>query len=129
MNKEKVMQMIENYGEKQYDAGVNYGYEDDMDSEVFKDLEMRIYNIKKELNSKPVMPKVFNEWHKMELELCSCYKDEIINLLETCTTIYVHMSDDEIGLLKWMSSDDPIINDKRFLMCIDAIVNGYEVEK
>jgi len=65
----------------------------------------------------------------MELELCSCYKDEIINLLETCTTIYVHMSDDEIGLLKWMSSDDPIINDKRFLMCIDAIVNGYEVEK
>jgi len=64
MNKEKIMSLVDEYGAKQYDAGVNYDYGSDMDAEVFKDLQMRIYNIKKELYSKPIMPKVFDYWYK-----------------------------------------------------------------
>lgn len=129
MNKEKVIQMIEDYGSKQYEAGTNYGPASDMDADDFKDLEMSLYNIKKELNSKVTMPESFDKWHKIELELCSCYQDEIIDLLTICTTDYVHMSNDEIELRKWMNRDDPITYSKKFLMCIDAIRYGYEVEK
>jgi len=130
MNKEKIIQMIEDYGTKQYEAGVNYGPADDMDADDFKDLQMRIYNIKNELNSKPVMPKVFDEWIK--LFGLNDYDDMKLKLI---AELYINfdemkLNDVEFNLSNWLHDPINIFPDEdRYLKCVDAIVNGYEVKK
>ena len=121
MNKEKVIEHLDSVC-----SCLNGPTSDTLD---FTEMTDEIDEAIRELNSKVTMPESFDKWHKIELELCSCYQDEIIDLLTICTTDYVHMSNDEIELQKWMNRDDPITYPKNFLMCIDAIRNGYEVEK
>lgn len=74
----------------------------------------------KELNVKPVMPKVFNTWYK------NSYGDKFSKIYHFSKLIYLNVYENEIEakLLAWVYE-----NDKRYLSCIDAIRYGYEVEK
>lgn len=89
--------------------------------------------LSKEVNSKPVMPKIFDEWHEEELELCSCCEDEIDDLIDLSTESYMpHDSNSAYRLFEWINQngqDDIKVKFGRFLKCIDAIRYGYEVEK
>lgn len=125
MDKEKIIQMIEDYGSKQYEAGVNYGPADDMDADDFKDLQMRIYNIKNELNSKPVMPKVFDEWLKKLESEDSDIASSVAGLVLLGLQGKVSKSRSLDGkLYNWIYEK----GDEAFIRCIEAIIHGYEVE-
>lgn len=125
MNKEKIIQMIEDYGSKQYEAGVNYGPADDMDADDFKDLQMRIYNIKNELDSKPVMPKVFDDWLKK-------LQSEDADVVSSVAALVLLGLQGKVSRSK--SLDSKLYNwvrdkgDDAFIHCIEAIIHGYEVE-
>lgn len=90
--------------------------------------------LSEEVNSKPVMPKIFDEWHEEELELCSCCEEEIDDLIDLSTEPYMPDRDSNSAyqLFEWINQidqDDIKANIGRFLKCIDAIRYGYEVEK
>jgi len=76
-----------------------------------------------EINSKIVMPKVFDEWHKQT------NKDSVAEQITELSSIaiglepYHGFNDEQLALQDWLTDD------KDFLNCIDAIINGYEVEK
>lgn len=78
-----------------------------------------------------IMPKIFDDWHEEELELCSCCEDEIDDLINMCFNPK-HNSVSAYQLFEWINQidqDDIKANIGRFLKCIDAIRYGYEVEK
>lgn len=75
-----------------------------------------------------VMPKVFDEWHKRNLELCICYQDEINLLIHS----YINPSPSSkvnYDFIAWLMRDGTKNTIDKLLMCIDAIKYGYEVEK
>ncbi|MGQ2376291.1 hypothetical protein [Companilactobacillus zhachilii] len=124
MNKTKVMQIINSI-----DLGLNIIEEgQQLDTQVLTEsVRTDVEDLKEELNSKPVMPKVFENWHEWEIESCSCYQDEIDDLLNIFNGLDKESGDYEI--LDWIKNDDRRTAIDRLLMCIDAILNGYEVEK
>lgn len=83
--------------------------------------------LQNELDSKPVMPKAFENWHEWELESCSCYQDEIDDLVSIFNGLDKESGDYEI--LEWIKNDDRRTAIDRLLMCIYAIKYDYEVEK
>lgn len=110
MNKTKVMQILNSI-----DLGLNI-------------IETDVEDLKEELNSKPIMPKVFADWDFDERECCDCCEMEIENLI----SMYFKndlASDNGRMLLKWINQGEFKENTVRLLKCIDAIRYGYEVEK
>jgi len=111
MNKEKVMEYV-------YQLS-------DLQSICDKDIRKEaISKIEKELNSKPVMPKVFDKWLK-EQEGSSVALQRLT--LVSTSLIYKIKSVTEDEFTSWIYED--VDEYKHYQMCIDAIINGYEVEK
>jgi len=78
--------------------------------------------LQKELNSKPIMPKVFDDWYQSDFvsDESSLLAIESLNQeMRLYTLGYATL------LGTWINND----YDNRYFMCIDAIINGYEVEK
>jgi len=76
-----------------------------------------------ELHTKPVMPKVFDEWAKnFSLDT----KDGLEEALWVLMDIYYNSGTDS-GLDEWIHLDGT--DEKKYSRCVDAVVNGYEVEK
>ncbi|MDR4934443.1 hypothetical protein RF371_11635 [Companilactobacillus paralimentarius] len=125
MNKTKVMQILNSI-----DLGLNIIEEgQQLDTQVLTEsVRTDVEDLKEELNSKPVMPKVFDEWDCEEHECCDCCEMEIENLI----SMYFKndlASDNGRMLLKWINQGEFKENTVRLLKCIDAIRYGYEVEK
>jgi len=122
MNKEKVMKLAQQL------AHVNYSNESHSKEFILED-------IINELNSKPVMPKFFKEWDEDEHEKCSCYEDQIEDLLRIGISDDIpfddtyFMSDVDNQIYLWLSNSnqDFRVSIHRFSKCIDAIRYGYEV--
>jgi len=77
--------------------------------------------LSKELNSKIKMPKVFDDWYKQTNK--DLVAEQIVELSSIATGLepYHGFNDAQLALQDWLSSDED------FLKCIDAIINGYEV--
>jgi len=89
--------------------------------------------IQRELDSKIVMPKLFDEWVK-SFALDSRYSEHnkviLINALGSCVDNYESMfyftniPEGDV-MARWLFED----LDNRTLTCVDAILNGYEVKE
>ena len=127
MDKEKVIELVTGIAERGYDAGL---CSSPNQRESVQDIEDLIIS---ELNSKPVMPKVFDEWYKG-----SSYNDpdtpkfKIIHFTTMAMFGGKGIQKDE-QLCKWIMKDKHgdkyAYDEKRFIRCMEAIIHGYEVEK
>jgi len=125
MNKRKVTNLVNSISYNSYQAGWSHAYDTGNDDN-FKWLE-------DELNSKPVMPKVFDKWYKG-----SSYNDpdtpkfKIIHFTTMAMFGGKGIQKDE-QLCKWIMKDKHgdkyAYDEKRFIRCMEAIIHGYEVEK
>lgn len=86
----------------------------------------------KELNVKPVMPKVFDEWYK---DVIKSYggpntRKTLAIVFNTLLTVDASIFDEsESSLKNWLIESNSIEDLDRISKCIDAIRYGYEVEK
>jgi len=116
MDKEKVIKLAQQL------AHVNY-------SNKSHSKEFILEDIIKELNSKPVMPKVFDTWHKEEVEIYDRIEGEVYSLIiiyDRKTPTSNVKSENE--LFTWLN-ESWATKETKFIKCIDAIRYGYEVEK
>jgi hypothetical protein len=125
MNKEKIMQILNSI-----DLGLNIIEEgQQLDKQALTEsVRTDVEDLKEEVNSKPIMPKAFDDWDYEEHECCDCYEMEIQNLI----SMYFKndlASDNGRMLLKWINQGEFKDNVSRLLKCIDAIRYGYEVEE
>lgn len=78
--------------------------------------------LSKEANSKPVMPKVFDEWYNDNIFKNDSTYSKFATLNGAITRTIIG-SENDLGT--WINCDC----DVRLYRCIDAIRYGYEVEK
>ncbi|KRK80254.1 hypothetical protein FD03_GL002576 [Companilactobacillus nodensis DSM 19682 = JCM 14932 = NBRC 107160] len=92
-----------------------------------------VEDLKEELNSKPVMPKVFDDWYK---------NDSIHGDPNTLKFKIIHFTvmvmwggkgiESQEQLCDWIKKTNKgkyTYDEERFARCIEAIIHGYEVEK
>lgn len=77
-------------------------------------------DIENELDAKPVMPKVFDDWYKNH-EISGLELDDAIEELHRCMEVWELGYASNIGM--WISKN-PKVN---YRICIEALMNGYEV--
>lgn len=123
MNKEKVNKLIDSI-----DSGLNDIEEDQQPvmQALTEYVRADVRDLKEELNSKPVMPKVFDEWYKNVIEYGGPDTRKALAILFN-TLLTVQSS--ESSLKNWLVESDSIEDLDRISKCIDAIRYGYEVEK
>lgn len=123
MNKEKIMDQLMDI--RELTGGADSPSIDlKRDSMVIRDISS---NVIKELNSKPVMPQVFDDWYKRSVQLKKEHPDRDIDLFYGLANVYLASFDTEESwkdIAGWLRGDID-----KYLMCIDAIRYGYEVEK
>jgi len=99
----------------------------------FTDMTDEIDKAIRELNSKVKMPKIFDEWVK-SFALDSRYSEHnkvilisaLGSYIDNYESMYYFANIPEGDVMaKWLLED----LDNRTLTCIDAIMNGYEVER
>lgn len=73
---------------------------------------------------KPVMPKVFDDWVKKR-ERDNISESKLIPYLVIAFVYKLSETDKEDGLLYWVNKDPK----ERINKCLQALVNGYEVEE
>jgi len=85
--------------------------------------------LSKEVNSKPVMPKVFDEWYKNVIEYGGPDTRKALAIVfNTLLTVESSIYDEsESSLKEWLVESDSIEDLNRISKCIDAIQYGYEV--
>lgn len=96
---------------------------DEVTAETFGKIVNLSDQIDKEVNSKIKMPKCFDAWYN-ELEGESNAALRRITLMFT-SIFYEIQSIEEDKLTSWLFKTNA---DQHYEMCIDAIINGYEVE-
>lgn len=81
-----------------------------------------------EANSKPVMPKVFDDWywHQSKVSLI-VPKMDLIFSLSSLIFSDSNEKDYEVGLREWIFEGNHF-DYAAYAKCVDAINNGYEVE-
>ena len=128
MNKTKVMQIINSI-----DLGLNIIEEGkQLDTQALTEsVRIDVEDLKEELNSKPVMPKVFDEWYKNVIEYGGPDTRKTLaisfnTLLTVDSSVY---EESESSLKEWLVESDSIEDLNRISKCIEAILYGYKVEK
>ena len=124
MNRDKVLDQLKNIDLSMVDLDVETP---NLQDDLMK-IRSTVLGLFYEINSKPVMPKAFNNWDYEEHECCDCYEMEIENLI----SMYFKndlASDNGQMLLKWINQGEFKDNMSRLLRCIDAIRYGCEVEQ
>ncbi|WP_201308142.1 hypothetical protein [Companilactobacillus farciminis] len=129
MNKEKVMQIL-NF----IDLGLNIIEEgQQLDTQTLTEsVRTDIEDLKEELNSKPVMPKVFDEWCKDVIESYSGAdtREALAIAFNTLLTVESSVYDEsESNLKEWLVESDSIEGLDRISKCVDAILarrNNFE---
>lgn len=129
MNKAKVMQILNSI-----DLGLNIIEEgQQLDAQALTEsVRTDVEDLKEELNSKPVMPKVFDEWYKNVIESHGGpdTRKALSIVFNTLLTVESSIYDEsESNLKEWLVESDSIEDLDRISKCIDAIRYGYEVEK
>lgn len=87
-------------------------------------------DIENELNAKPTMPKVFDEWYKGVIESHGGKntRKTLAIAFNTLLTVDSSVYDESESSLKgWFVESNSIENLDRISKCIDAIRYGYEV--
>lgn len=121
MNKQKVLDKLDEIHDVYEAAYVPSSWpsiEDLIDS--ISDINDIAKDIQKEVNSKVKMPKVFDEWYKAN-EIEDLVFDAQISELESSIGVWRLGYSSSLG--DWVCDD----YQQRFFMCINAIINGYEV--
>lgn len=118
MDKEKITNLFKDYGEAMRAWGESK-YENDV---IYEDIKGLKLDLIEELNSKITMPKVFDKWYKQTNK--DLVAEQIVELSSIVTDLepYHGFNDEQLALQDWLSSDED------FLKCVEAIINGYEVE-
>lgn len=116
MNKEKVMQAV-------YELS-------DLQSICSKSMRQKAINkVESEIDSKVVMPKVFDEW-LTGLKKDKAWTDYFI--LKRLNLIFfenlVGSSNEHKIYYDWLCKNDKK-DIKKYQKCVNAVLNGYEVEK
>jgi len=118
MDKEKLLNLIDDYSDISFNAG--YG----TDSQSLHKLDDKWQEIKAEINSKPIMPKLFLKWdNEINSNIINRQLYELGRVMggETRTPT-------ERELFKYLINDPN--NFARYINCVHAICNGdYEVIK
>lgn len=125
MNKKRVMKLVTDVANSAYDEAYYHEGSERTDS-LIKDID-------EELNSKTVMPKVFDDWYKND----STYGDP--NTLKFKIIHFTVMAmwggkgiESQERLCDWVKKAHKgkyTYDEERFVRCIEAIIHGYEVEK
>ncbi|PMD71484.1 hypothetical protein [Companilactobacillus nuruki] len=130
MNKAKIMDQLMDIRELTGGADVPISIE------TLNDDLMAIRDIStdsiKELNVKPIMPKVFDEWYKDVIESYGGpnTRKTLAIAFNTLLTVDASIYDEsELSLKDWFVESNSIEDLDRISKCIDAIRYGYEVEK
>lgn len=130
MNKEKVMQALRLASKKLSDSYEDLDYSGYI--EYQKSIENEVNVAIDKLNSKPVMPKVFDKWYKDVIESYggTDTRKTLAVAFNTLLTVESSIYDESESSLKdWFVESDSIEDLDRISKCIDAIRYGYEVEK
>lgn len=116
---------------KQFNAVVDFlkdlgPYSDEQDqlddaTEITKEIENIL---KKNADEKIVMPKVFDEWYKSNQDETT--KRKLIHFYMDAT---FNASDEMKNLVLWLKGNEKKYDDTKFVMCFEAIIHDYEVEK
>ncbi|CAJ2232160.1 hypothetical protein [Companilactobacillus paralimentarius] len=126
MNKEKVNKLIDSI-----DSGLNDIEEDQQPvmQALTEYVRADVRDLKEELNSKPVMPKVFDEW-LTGLKKDKAWTDYFI--LKRLNLIFfenlVGSSNEHKMYYDWLCKNDKK-DIKKYQKCVNAVLNGYEVDK
>ena len=92
-------------------------------NEMSQNISESVDYIKELINEKPVMPKIFDDWaENFSLDT----KDGLEEALWVLFDIYYNGNTDS-ELENWMRFDRT--DEEKYSKCVDAVVNGYEVEK
>lgn len=122
MNKTKVMQILNSI-----DLGLNIIEEgQQLDTQALTEsVRTDVEDLKEELNSKPVMPKVFDKWCKDVIESYSGADDRKALAVAFNTLLTVESSvydESESSLKEWLVESDSIEDLNRISKCIDAVM-------
>ncbi|MDT6953197.1 hypothetical protein [Companilactobacillus alimentarius] len=123
MNKTKVMQILNSI-----DLGLNIIEEgQQLDTQALTEsVRTDVEDLKEELNSKPVMPKVFDEFSK-QFDLTEQQGSDCLDgALDEVYTMYMHGGSKFEELEEYMRNNG---DEDFYSKCVYALVNGYEVEK
>lgn len=123
MNKAKVMQIINSI-----DLGLNIIEEGkQLDTQALTEsVRIDVEDLKEELNSKPVMPKVFDEF-ATHFNLTKQQDEQGLDgALEEVYMMYMLGRSEFDDLEEYMRAHG---DEEFYSKCVDALVNGYEVEK
>ena len=129
MNETKVMQILNSI-----DSGLNIIEEgQQLDKQTLTEsVRTDVENLKEELNSKPAMPRVFDDWYKDVIESHggTNTRKTLAIAFNTLLTVDSSVYDESESSLKgWFVESNSIEDLDRISKCIDAIRYGYEVEK
>lgn len=125
MNKDRIMQNLK-YAEVNIQALDAEGSTEEIESDL-STIERNLKDIHEAINSKPVMPKVFDDWYKRAVQLKEKHPDEGIDFFYGLANVYLDSFNAEKSwkdIAGWLRGDID-----KYLKCIDAIRYGYEVEK
>ena len=123
MNKTKVMQIINSI-----DLGLNIIEEgQQLDTQALTEsVRIDVEDLKEELNSKPVMPKVFDDFAS-QFNLKEQQGDKNLDgALSELYFMYMRGGSCFQDLEEYMRSG---LDEEIYAKCVNALVNGYEVEK
>lgn len=91
--------------------------------------------INKEVNSKPTMPKIFDDWYK-DVTAESSDIQGIITFFNSTIDGEYNSYEPERELYIWVHSGEynrvlgmNLVDENRYKRCLEAILYGYEVEK
>lgn len=118
MNKEKVNKLIDSI-----DSGLNDIEEDQQPvmQALTEYVRADVRDLKEEFNSKPVMPKLFDNWRK---KFTVSQESSYLAIESLNQEVTAHTLGYATILGTWINNDF----DKRYQTCIEAILYGYEVE-
>ena len=131
MDKEKLLSLLDGARKKlseSYDYLDNSTYIDYMQS-----IESDINKTIKIASSNIVMPKVFDEWITSQTTVTTK-----VGLLVSLNDVFYCNTSEDLKLAHWLYDEDvnnpflpkeSVSNDDKYIRCVDAIINGYEVEK
>ena len=132
MNKTKVMQIINSI-----DLGLNIIEEGkQLDTQALTEsVRIDVEDLKEELNSKPVMPKVFDAWYKDITAESSDIQGIITSFNSTIDGKYNNFGPEKT-LFDWVHSGKynrvlgmNLVDENRYRKCLEAILYGYEVKE
>ena len=132
MNKEKIMQILNSI-----DLGLNIIEEgQQLDKQALTEsVRTDVEDLKEEVNSKPIMPKVFDDCYKDITAESSDIQGIVTYFKFTIDGKYNNFGPEK-ALFNWVHSGEyskvlgmNLIDKNRYKKCLEAILYGYEVEE